>query len=58
MAKQQETQRVMVTLTASQLARLDATCAETGASRSQTIAIALYEWLARIDQTDAHHYTQ
>ena len=45
--KQQGTQRVMVTLTASQVAQLDAACSETGASRSQPIAIALYEWLAR-----------
>lgn len=43
----QDRERVMVTLTASQVRQLDEVCEETGASRSQTIAIALYEWLAR-----------
>lgn len=39
-------QRVMVTLTASQVRQLDAVTAETAVSRSSILSIALSEWLA------------
>ena len=38
-------QRVMVTLTAQQVEKLDAIAAETGVSRSGTVSLALSQWL-------------
>lgn len=45
MATAKEKQRVMVTLTARQVAQLDAIAEETGVSRSGIISLALSQWL-------------
>ena len=45
MATAKEKQRVMVTLTARQVAQLDAIAEETGVSRSGIVSLALSQWL-------------
>ena len=45
MATAQDKQRIMVTLTTSQVERVDEIAAETGVSRSAVVALALAQWL-------------
>ena len=45
MTTAKEKQRVMVTLTARQVAQLDAITEETGVSRSGIVSLALSQWL-------------
>lgn len=52
-------QRVMVTLTAQQVERLDAIADETGVSRSGTVSLALSQWLRgwAPPETAQHEFT-
>lgn len=45
MATAQDKQRIMVTLTTSQVEQVDAIATETGVSRSAVVALALAQWL-------------
>jgi len=45
MATATDKQRVMVTLTARQVAQIDEIAAETGVSRSGIVSLALSQWL-------------